>query len=315
MFHILSVWEVMDQQCFVPAEEPSWVRRVGCTTLRRMEVAGRIKDVGTQLTTAERRVAEIVLDRPELVAFGTVAELAEAANAGAATVVRLAAKLDFDGFTALQAAVQNELSNQLRPAAVRIREARGGVVVQRHLQRELDNVQATLLALDERSIEIARAHLCNLDRAVLVRSGDASTGVSVQFVGDLLSLRPGVELLSGNEVSVSRRLSQLRPDDVVIAVDLRRYDRWVVKTTKEAKRRGAWVLALTDSALSPLAGVADVAMVLSAGGVGPFDSHVGTLALLNVLVAAAAEDLRDVATERLDQAEAAWSTDNQLIDR
>jgi len=56
-------------------------------------------------------------------------------------------------------------------------------------------------------------------------------------------------------------------------------------------------------------------MVLNAGGVGPFDSHVGTLALLNVLVAAAADELREVATERLDKAEAAWSADSQLIER
>ncbi len=280
-----------------------------------MEVAGRITEAGTALTTAERRVAEIVLDRPELVAFGTVAELAEAAGAGAATVVRLAAKLDYDGFTALQAAVQNELSNQLRPAAVRIREARGGVAVQRHLQRELDNVQTTLLGIDQHAVSEVVRHLSARHRSVLVLSGDASTGVSLQFVGDLGALRPGVELLSGNEVAVSRRLSQISAGDVVVAIDLRRYDRWVVTTAKEAKRRGAWLVSLTDSALSPLAGLAEISMVLSAGGVGPFDSHVGTLALLNVLVAAAAEELRDSATERLDGAEAAWSADAQLIDR
>ena len=43
-----------------------------------MEVENRITESGPQLTTAERRVAEIVLTNPELVAFGTVAELAEA---------------------------------------------------------------------------------------------------------------------------------------------------------------------------------------------------------------------------------------------
>ena len=280
-----------------------------------MEVAERITEVGAQLTTAERRVAEVVLERPELVAFGTVAELADAAQAGAATVVRLAAKLDFDGFTALQAAVQTELSRQLRPAAVRIREARGGVVVQRHLQQELDNVQSTLLAIDERAVASAIERLCALDRSVLVLSGDASTGVSQQFVGDMLALRPGVELLSGNEVAISRRLSQVQPGDAVIAIDLRRYDRWVIDAARDAKARGVWLLALTDSALSPLASLADLAMVLNAGGVGPFDSHVGTLALLNVLVAAAADELREIATERLDKAEAAWSADSQLIER
>jgi DNA-binding MurR/RpiR family transcriptional regulator len=280
-----------------------------------MQVAGRITEAGQTLTVAERRVAEIVLNRPELVAFGTVAELADAAQAGAATVVRLAAKLDYDGFTALQTAVQNELANQLRPAAVRIREARGGVAVQRHLERELENVQSTLLALDAAVIQDAVDHVADPDRCIIVLSGDASTGVSVQFVGDLSALRPGVELLSGNAVAVSRRLSQLRAGDVIVAIDLRRYDRWVVETARNAKRRGAWLLALTDSALSPLAGIADASMVLTAGGVGPFDSHVGTLALLNVLVAAASDALREVATERLDKAETEWGSNSLLIDR
>ena len=280
-----------------------------------MEVAERITDTGPQLTPAERRVAEVVLRQPELVAFGTVAELAEASQAGAATVVRLASKLSYDGFTALQVAVQKELSNQLRPAAVRIREARGGLAVQRHLHQEHANVQDTLLGLEERVIEDTAVHLVNLDRSVLVLSGDASTGVALQFVGDLGALRPGVEMLNGNEVAVSRRLSQVRSGDTLITIDLRRYDRWVVDAAKEATRRGAWLLALTDSALSPLAGMADQSMVLSAGGVGPFDSHVGTLALLNLLVGSAAGRLRGTATDRLDKAEAAWSARSQLTER
>ena len=159
------------------------------------------------------------------------------------------------------------------------------------------------------------SRLADLSHTVVVLTGDASTGVCTQFVGDLASLRPGAELLKGNEVAISRRLSQIQKGDTVVAVDLRRYDRWVVEAATEAKRRGAWLLALTDSALSPLAGIADASMVLTAGGIGPFDSHVGTLALLNVLVAAAAEQLRDTATERLDRAEAAWSARSQLIDR
>ena len=43
-----------------------------------MEVAERIGRASTSLTPAERRVAEVVLDQPQLVAFGTVADLAEA---------------------------------------------------------------------------------------------------------------------------------------------------------------------------------------------------------------------------------------------
>ena len=85
------------------------------------EVDSRVTD-GGKLTAAERRVAQAVLERPQLVAFGTVADLAAQAGAGAATVVRLAAKLGFDGFTALQSSVQDDLARQLRPAVERIRE-------------------------------------------------------------------------------------------------------------------------------------------------------------------------------------------------
>ena len=91
-----------------------------------VEVAERIGRANTSLTPAERRVAEVVLERPQLVAFGTVAELAEAAASGAATVVRLAGKLGYDGFTGLQASVQHSLAGQLRPAAERMtRPAQG----------------------------------------------------------------------------------------------------------------------------------------------------------------------------------------------
>ena len=85
---------------------------------------------------------------------------------------------------------------------------------------------------------------------------------------------------------------------------------WLFWTSVGLKR-----VALTDSALSPLAGASDSSMVLRAGGVGPFDSHVGTLALLNVLVAGVSDVLRDVAADRLDRAEAAWSAESLLIDR
>ena len=90
-----------------------------------MQVADRIAQAGAQLTAAERRVAEVILAKPQLVAFGTVADLADAAGAGAATVVRLAAKIGYDGFTTLQASVQQDLAQQLRPAAERIRQPAG----------------------------------------------------------------------------------------------------------------------------------------------------------------------------------------------
>ncbi len=278
-----------------------------------MESADRIGRSGASLTKAERRVAEVVLERPQLVAFGTVAELAAAAGAGAATVVRLASKLGYDGFTALQASVQHDLANQLRPAAERIREPVGFDLVGRHLQLEQANVQSTLRPIDAALLDDVVRHLADPTARVYVLSGDASRGVAQQLVVDLLSLRDDVQVLDGNDIAVRRQIALLRPTDVLVAVDFRRYERWVVDAAAEAAAAGVWTVAVTDSLLSPLSAGAQRTFVVAAAGAGPFDSHVGTLSVFNLLVTGVADQLRAVATERLDRLETVWQ--QSLTDR
>jgi DNA-binding MurR/RpiR family transcriptional regulator len=279
-----------------------------------MEVAERITESGTNLTPAERRVADVVLQRPQLVAFGTVAELASEAGSGAATVVRLAAKLGFDGFTSLQDAVQAELAHRLRPAAERIRQPVAPDVVGRTMATELDNVQSTLEQADREAFGRAVAALSSRTARVAVLSGEASAGIAHQAVGELSLLREGVELVVGTEVAVVRAIALLEPGDACLVIDLRRYDRWVLEAARLAGERGVTLIALTDSALSPLALEADASFTVVAASAGPFDSHVATLALLNAMVAAVADRLRTSATDRLDRIEAAWRSAGALID-
>jgi DNA-binding MurR/RpiR family transcriptional regulator len=279
-----------------------------------MDVSQRIGDAAANLTRSERRVAEIVIASPQLVAFGTVAELADAADAGAATVVRLAGKLGYDGFTGLQAAVQADLARQLRPAAERIREPAADDPLGQHLRIEVENVHTTLSAIDPAEYRTAVELLTDAERAVLVLSGDASTGVALQVVGELQALRDGVALLGGNAVQVTRQIAALVPGDVVIVMDLRRYDRWLVEALERAQGRGAVVIALTDSLLSPLSAAARCRFVVAAAGGGPFDSHTGTLAVCNLLVAGVAAAMRDVAADRLERMETAWREVDDLTD-
>lgn len=280
-----------------------------------MEAATRINQMGPMLTRAERRIAEVILQRPQLVAFGTVAELASAADAGGATVVRLATKLGFDGFTSLQTSIQLDLAKQLRPAAVRIREQGPSDTVDTHLRLEVENVRATLQGESALALPAVVELLADPAMRVHVLTGDASRGVSLQLHDDLAALRPGISKVGGNEVRVTRAMALMDDHDLIIAIDLRRYDAWVVEAAKRAKEAGARIVAVTDSLLSPLAVLADQNLVIVAAGAGPFDSHVGTLALFNLVVAGVAERLRASATERLERAEGAWRRASALVDR
>jgi DNA-binding MurR/RpiR family transcriptional regulator len=271
-----------------------------------------------RLTPAERRVAAVVADDPEAVAFGTVADVARQAGASGATVVRLAAKLGFDGFVELQDAVQEELTRRLRPASERIRRPAPGDVLGTTLAAEMGNVAATLEGVDRPTFDKAVALLSGArgrrSGRVLVMSGDASSGIASLFAEELAMLRPGVDLVAGSEVRVARQLSDAGHSDVLVVIDLARYDRAVLEAAGRAAERGATLIALTDSALSPLASGAALSFSASVSGAGPFDSHVGLLALANALLAGVAARLRRSATDRLDQVEAAWRTAGALTD-
>jgi DNA-binding MurR/RpiR family transcriptional regulator len=282
-----------------------------------MEVEWRLRERADRLTPSERRIAETVLAGPEVVAFGTVADLAAAADAGTATVVRFATKLGYDGYSQLQASIRHDLTGQLRPAVERIRDAPttgGAALLARHLEAEVSNVRATLEGVDAASLEGAVALLADTSRPVLVLSGVASRGVATQFVGDLEQLRPTCRLLDGNPIDIVRTLALVGAAGTVVALDLRRYERWLIDAQREAVANGASVVAITDSVLSPLARAADHTFVVEAASAGPFDSHVGTLALLDLLVADVATALRASATERLDRLEAAWQRAGALTD-
>jgi DNA-binding MurR/RpiR family transcriptional regulator len=315
-----------------------------------MMVSAQIDAHLPALTPSERKVAAVVADDPEAVAFGTVADIARRAGTSGATVVRLAAKLGFDGYVELQAAVRDEMANRLRPASERIRRPAPGDVLGSVLAVEMGNVAATLEGVDRNDFETAVRLLSSAGAApsagkarvsggvthvhggprpakgatastsrsaggrVFVLAGDASAGVAALLADELSMLRPGVVLVQGSAVRVARRLADAGPADVVVAIDLARYDRAVVDAAGRAAATGAALVALTDSALSPLATPATVSFTASVTGTGPFDSHVGLLALANALLAGVAARRRRSATDRLDRVEAAWRTAAVLTD-
>lgn len=282
--------------------------------MAELEVTRRIGRAGHQLTTAERRVAQVVLERPQLVAFGTVADLATQAKAGAATVVRLAGKLGFDGFTALQSSVQRDLTHQLRPAVERIRELEGTQTTKRHRAAVQCNLQATLDGVDSADLDKAVRLLGDLGHPVLVLAGEAQHGVASQFAHDLGALRPAVEQVWGPDVAVHRQIATSPGDSTLVVIDMRRYERWLLDAARAATALGHTVIALSDGPLSPLAMAAPISFTLVAESVSPFESQVGTVALLELLVASVAERLKGSAEIRLERVESAWSASKSLSD-
>ena len=280
-----------------------------------MTVLDAAKEAAAGLTPAERAVAEAVLADPARVAFGTVAELAARSGTSGPTVVRVARKLGYAGFRDLQAAVQAEVGGGLAPAAERIRRAAPArqSPLDRALAVELANVDSSLGAVDRRTLAGAVRLLADRRRRVLVVAGDAERGVAATFADQLGQLRDGVALVEGAPPRVAAAVAVAAgAPAVAVAVDVRRYDAWLLETVTSLRAGGADVVAVTDGPLSPLTEGAAAWFAVRAEGSGPFDSHVGTLAVLHLLVAGVAEALRGSAASRLEQIEASWQRTGAL---
>jgi DNA-binding MurR/RpiR family transcriptional regulator len=277
-------------------------------------VVDRIVERADRLTATERRIAEVLAAEPQTVAFGTVAGVARRAGTSGPSVVRLAVKLGYQGFVGLQAQVQAELADQLGPASDRIRRHPPIDLMERVAVREQDNVGRTLGQVGTEQFERVVALLAGLERHVWVMGGEVSLPIGACLVLQLGQLRDGVTLLVGPEVTVKRALAAVAPGDVVVVMDIHRYERWLVETlTWVVADRGPSVVALTDSPLSPLMAGATEAFFVAAEGIGPFDSMTGSLALVNALVVGVAARLRGTATARLDAIEAAWMANRSLV--
>jgi DNA-binding MurR/RpiR family transcriptional regulator len=266
-----------------------------------------------RLTATERKIAAVLADEPQAIAFGTVAAVAQKAGTSGPSVVRLAVKLGYEGFVDLQADVQGELAKQLGPARERIRQRPPGDLIGRVLAAEQDNVAQTLHRLSREGLDRAVSALADPARQVWVFAGTETAPIGTALANQLTQLREGVTLLGGSEVAVSRALAALAPPDVLVAIDIHRYERSLVSIVRWAQMRGAEVMALTDSPLSPLAAIASETFFISARGVGPFDSMTGGIALANTLIGAVAVRLRETATGRLDAIEMAWTDARVLV--
>lgn len=281
----------------------------------RGEVRRAVAAALGRLPGAERRVAEVVVRDPEAVAFGTVAEVAARAGTSGPSVVRLAARLGYGGFTGLQEAVRRDLRRRLRPAVERIRAgAASGELLPRALAVELANVRLSLESQDPRAFEAAVERLAAPRHRVTILPSEQSRAVAHELAGTLALVRDDVRLVEGSAFRVATELAALRRQDTVVLMDVRRHERWLVEAAAQVRVSGAARIALVDSELSPLAEGALAVLTIGAEGAGPFDSQVGMLALANALVSGVAARRRREVTRRIDALERVWVSRGALVD-
>lgn len=274
-----------------------------------MAVAGRtsveqlIAAAGDRLTPTERRLADLVVADPSTVAFGTVAEVAAAVDTSGPTVVRFAAKLGLDGYSALQDQIRGELRVRLARPGERLAADRAGAGGRANAIGE--DLRRVLGALDTSRVTGVARRVAGA-RAVWIVSGEASGAAGHVLHAGCALLRERVTLVADGGPPLVAALTDATSSDVAIVIDFPRHRRDVVAAAASLAESGVDVVAITDGPMSPLAAVATSWFGLPVTAVGPFDSAVASVALAELLLAGVADALRDEVSARLARLEGHW---------
>jgi DNA-binding MurR/RpiR family transcriptional regulator len=278
-----------------------------------MRIVERLAAAAGSLTPAEEKAAQLLEKDPPKVAFGTLTEVAAAAGTSGPSVVRMATKLGFTGFAEMKDGIQEELSVRLAPASDRIGTRPPADLSGRVAAADSENVIRSIESAGP-SLNRVIAMLSDEGRPVHVLPGAAMRAVGVALADQLSQLRDGVVLHYGPPTEVVRQLAGTGRRAIVIVMDTRRYERWVVEAAEQARSAGASVVAVTDTPLSPLVTRSEVHLLVRVVGAGPFDSLTGALSVVNALVAGVAARAHEGARKRLRRAEEALLNAGALMD-
>jgi DNA-binding MurR/RpiR family transcriptional regulator len=130
------------------------------------------------------------------------------------------------------------------------------------------------------------------------------------LLGQILQRVVLLDLTAG---ALPDQIATLSKRDVLIAFSTSRYSRIIIETADFARSRGCVVIAVTDSALAPIAQLASIVVLISAKGTSFFASAIAAQTYVNLLVSTIARHYEPKAGKRLAEIDAAIDVLRTLI--
>ena len=246
-----------------------------------------------------RQAAHYALAHPDEIALGTAASIADAAEVQPSTLVRLARHLGYDGFTDFQTVFRDRLKNRASTYEERLQKIEKGITG--------DSYEGALLS---GFLSSARQSIDNLSEAIspadfarcvsILAEAETTYIVAKRRAYPLAALmsyafgKLGIRSVTVDSANGIDRKScrwprrRMRP----IACSFAPYAAATVEQAQALTRFGVPLVAITDSALSPLAACATHWLEVSEHDFAGFRSLSASMALTMALPVAVAERRR-----------------------
>ena len=257
----------------------------------------------------QKKIAEYIKEHYDKAAFMTAAKLGHAVGVSESTVVRFVIEFGFEGYPDFQRALKDLVRTNLTSVQrVEVTNSLIGDadVLDKVLYSDMEKIKRTADGIDKTSFKNA---VKNISRAkniyiIGVRASSYLAGFlnySLRMIFDNVRM---VQTTSGSEIY--EQMMNIGDGDVLIAVSFPRYSRTVIKGVEYAHKKGADVIALTDSRESPIAENADELLVAQSDMASFADSLVAPMSVVNALIVAVSRENSEMLSERLHRLEEVW---------
>ena len=272
-------------------------RSDGESTALELALAKRLKAEMDGFTPRQRGLAEFILQNPESLAFLTITDLARKVGVSEATVTRFCGILGYDGYAHLcrevQQTIQSELSMVGRFQLVRSMghqsvDPHSPSVFERVLSNEIENLMNLIRNI--RTVEFYRCiDLMAAADQICIVGAMASISLANYFGYMLEKIFPRVGVLHGHGGTASAVCNSLTRHSIVFLIAFPRYPRVTLELGQLATQRGAQLIAITNSPVSPVVPLATITFLIPVGIVSFVDAYAAPIAFINALVTGLSE--------------------------
>jgi len=209
---------------------------------RAATVAERLRLMSGELTAAERKLMAALFANYPMAGLGSITDFAREADVSTPSVLRLAKKLGYAGFPALQEELRSELSAQLQtPISRRERwaaDAPDAHILNTFATAAMENLSGSLKLMDHRAFDAVVTLLADRNRKIHIAGGRITGAIASYLFTHLQMARPGVSLLPPAQSLWPQYLLDVGRQDVLLCFDIRRYDARMLDLAASARRAG-----------------------------------------------------------------------------
>lgn len=273
------------------------------------DLFSQIKNKLPEMSKGHKSIAGYILEHYDKAAFMTAAKLGATVGVSESTVVRMATELGFDGYPALQRALQDVMRNKLTSVQridVTSDQIGNSDIMEKVLNLDIERIRKTLEESSKEDFDSCVDKIMNSKTIYIIGArSSASLATFIKYYFNLIF--PNVKLVTAStESEMFEQILRIDSNDVIIGISFPRYSNQTVTALKYAKTHGAKVIAITDSKSSPLVPYSDNVLIARSDMASFVDSLVAPLSLINALIVAVSIRARERVTETFEKLETIW---------